>query len=105
MGIGPKISSGDDCCPKAPNPNPFEFEVVSATGNNRYCLLQVKYHGCTSYEGVKIMLFKHGYNETRNRTKLDPHFVESGFGPFARFEPTQEGWKMGVRMLQTLIGE
>lgn len=91
----------------APNPNPFLFEVMEARQVGKHVVAKIKYHGCTTFEGTKVLVFldldgKVLYEATR----IDPHFQERGRArlagmveeplPFARFTPTQKGWRAAL---------
>lgn len=105
---GPMIGMSSGTTDLTPgNPNPFNFEIKilyeSDSGQN-FCAW-VNYPDCTNYEGNKILVFKNNPNlkELFNLTELDPHFIEDGkFSPFARFEPTQDGWDAAVNFVVTL---
>ena len=43
------------------------------------------------------------WEQVRNLKELDPHFTEeTTIKPFARFEPTTEGWLKAVELLNAL---
>lgn len=92
--------------PQAPynEPDPYRFELLRAMeGRNGYTLARIKYVGCSNYEGHKILLLKKTLAELDAMRELDPHFLEQhDNGLVARFVPTEEGWKLGIRMLATL---
>lgn len=92
MGCFPKKSCwGDPSNPAAiaPNPNPSRFTLLDKWEFDNAYVLRVKYHDCTNYEGVKIMVYQGKFD--RLPGTLDPHFCEYGMGPIARFEPSEEG--------------
>ena len=107
MSIGFSSSSLDESVALC-NPDPSEFTILSKTLIEGNLVIKVHYKGCTNYEGNKILLFC-GVSVKQvlkiNDGKIDPHFSENPrtVHPFARFEPTQKGWEMAVR-LASLIG-
>jgi len=88
-----------NCDQPAPNPSPDRWTLLKLLEFNNAYLMKVKYHDCTNYEGVKIMVYKGKYTEQSN---LDPHFSETGISPIARFEPSDEGMKLAVRLSANL---
>lgn len=103
MGIAPRLfSSRRVCSSTAPipegNPNPRNFELVRVRQVKCHLVAQIRYPDCTNYEGMKIMVFK-DLTEARllGVRFLDPHFTDQDtLKPFARFEPTDEGWRLAI---------
>jgi len=87
----------------APNPNPEAWELISVLEVKGYYLLEIKYKGCTNYEGIKLMLYKGKYNATVK--KRDPHFSTKKDSPIARFEPTDEGRSNAHLLMAVLCGD
>lgn len=89
-----------------PNPDPKKFTInrTHATVSINACLvLAVNYPDCTNYEGDKILLFVGNIPNLSKITKLDPHFCEGKHpSPFARFEPTNEGWIQAVALAEIM---
>lgn len=87
-------------------PNPKDHEVKSATTVNDYLILTIKYPNATNYEGLKILLFDKGtrLQTLRRQGGIDPHFLESEthIHPIARFEPTERGHAMAVKLAHSL---
>ena len=55
MGVGMFRSSGNYT---APNPNPKNFTIISILAFDlEYTLLEIKYHGCTTYDGRKLLVY------------------------------------------------
>ncbi len=83
----------------APNPDPSKFyiEETIAVGN---CIVAiVVYPNCTNFEGKKILVFRDmSLKWLKSLTTLDPHFSTEATSPFARFEPTDDGWKAAVQI-------
>lgn len=96
-------SSNDGYVAKSPiEPNPKVFEIVKSKGLGDYCLVKIKYPNCTNYEGMKICLYNYQLDTIEFSNSLDPHFSKLGIAPFARFEPTDKGWKVGLKLLEKL---
>ena len=87
MGMYPK-HSGDET-PAANQPDPARFTVEAVFQCPHAHAIKVRYHGCTTYEGLKIMVLPGQWHDRRH---LDPHFSEDAGSPLARFRPTEEGW-------------
>jgi hypothetical protein len=114
VGIGPRISSsqvgstpggpiprqGEKRIPSrprpAPNPNPANYTVLKHEEHGNFLLLELHYHGCTNFEGRKLLVFR-GTKlvDLMNQRFIDPHFSDAKgvHHPIARFEPNKEGWK------------
>jgi hypothetical protein len=88
MGLNFLGSSGDYT---PPNPNPFHCQVVKRESHGDYQVLEVKYFGCTTFSGHKLLLTRDRYLEIE---PLDPHLLGDGHPVMARFEPTEEGWAL-----------
>lgn len=85
-------------------PDPFNFTIMDSVSRGNYTLLKVKYHGCTNYEGAKILLVRKSIGEIRALDGFDPHFFDDKRnGLIARFEPTKEGWDMGLKVLLQVL--
>lgn len=81
-------------------PDPYNFKVIKEVSFNESVLAWVNYPDATNFEGNKIILIK-GLRSVRGLTSLDPHFLKSGkFEVIARLRPTEEGWKLGMTLLQ-----
>ena len=87
------------------NPNPSNFKILLVAYIGAYKVVKVNYPDCTNFEGNKILVLKDiTLEELFSLTDLDPHF-QSGSpkgSPFARFEPTLEGWKAAVTLAEAL---
>lgn len=85
------------------NPDPFNYTIVESVQKNNFVLLKIRYHGCTNYEGLKILLFKDVFlHDLLNQTSIDPHFSDNNsyHSPIARFEPTNFGWNMALSIIE-----
>ena len=88
-----------NCCtnsaPEAipPNPDPSRWTLIRKAEFYNGFVLEVKYDGCTNYEGRKIMVYRGNLDDDFLRGQLDPHFKNSHQSPIARFRPDEEGWE------------
>ena len=102
MGMFKLFSSGDS---PNPMPDPRRFEILRGYNvvnkDTSWAILEVHYPDCTNYEGRKILVYK-GTTTYRicGSGILDPHFNEAGLAPFARFEPTEEGWEGALTLVR-----
>lgn len=86
------------------DPNPTKFTIRKYNEQNGNLAILVNYPNCKNYEGDKIIVYKNTtWEQVRNLNELDPHFTdETTIKPFARFEPTAEGWMKAVELLNVL---
>lgn len=89
-----------------PNPDPSRWELLKCARFINGFVFKVKYLDCTNYEGVKIMVYKgqmQNFNILQSK-HLDPHFSDKTMSltPFARFEPTEEGWEEACKLARNL---
>jgi len=86
-----------------PNPSKFNITRIEQIGSN--VVVMINYPNCKNYEGNKILVFKHQkVDEIKNLKEIDPHFTEEKvIKPFARFEPTEEGWSHAIYLSNVLI--
>jgi hypothetical protein len=84
------------------NPDPSRWKPLRHIVVDGYLVLEARYPNCTNYEGKKIMLFDKGVTvqDLFEQQLLDPHFCNEGhyIHPIARFEPTDRGWTMGIKL-------
>lgn len=88
-----------------PNPNPYVFSVVTEEYVSPYLIAAVKYPHCTTYGGIKIMVFK-DVTTVKNCVKLDPHFLGKANGkyePIARFPGNAMGAELAQRFVEGLL--
>ena len=103
MGLSP--FSGSKCTISDPAlaqykvglPNPKRFRITRSKqypGSSAWTVVEAVYPDAKNYEGRKIMVYNHPLHAIHAQTELDPHFCddESHLAPFARFEPTPQGW-------------
>ena len=58
MGVGfNMLSSGSSCNIEPRNPNPHLFDIIRALLVGNLLIAELKYRGCTNYEGRKILVF------------------------------------------------
>lgn len=93
--------------PPSPNPNPSRFSIIRMAeyGNARTTatVVEVQYPDATNYEGKKILVFKAPFAKIKKQKRLDPHFCDDGhLSPFARFEPTVDGWAAACKLAKGL---
>jgi len=86
------------------DPHPGNFHIRKYTERNGNTAIHIYYPNCKNYEGEKIIVYKGvGWKEIKNLKEIDPHFTdETVIKPFARFEPTRNGWKKAIELLNTL---
>lgn len=95
--------------PVGGNPNPHRFTIKDSYSiDELYCALKVVYPDCSNYEGNKVLVFK-GYTleSIKSMKYLDPHFSSDKTTPtpFARFEPTAEGWEYAKKLVNRLAND
>ena len=94
--------------PASGNPDPYNYKLVRSAeyNDNSYVVIEVQYPDCTNYEGRKILVFEGTDTATLvKQGPLDPHFFLAGKykSPIARFEPTDRGWEMAKRLVESLL--
>jgi hypothetical protein len=88
----------------APDPDPFKFTITKSYSEGGLTLVRITYHGCTNYEGQKILLLRKDIGSLVALDRLDPHFLDTDEnGLLARFIPTNEGWELGLMALKSLL--
>jgi len=96
------VSSYDSVI-KNPNPNPLNYLIMDYLEYNNNLLIYIKYPDCTNYEGNKILLYKDVcLDQLKKQGSIDPHFSENKISPFARFEPTNKGWRIAKALLSQI---
>ena len=91
--------------PATPNPDPRNFQWVSHVEIAPFVVATILYRGCTTFEGLKVLVYKAPLAAIKAQKHLDPHFQESGITPLARFAPTIEGIQAAIRLCQLLQAE
>lgn len=89
------------------NPDPSKYKVEEVVRRPPHLVVKVRYEGVSNYEGLKILVYLNTSVEDLINTKtLDPHFNNKPSAspvPFARFEPTDDGWKAAVSLAESLV--
>lgn len=92
-------------------PDPRKFTILRGLEigvGGKFLLVEIEYHGCTNFEGRKILLYR-GVSRYKleSQTVIDPHFSdgEKHIHPIARFVPTDDGWRMGILLATELAGK
>lgn len=83
----------------APNPSPSRWTYLDHKQFDHAYVLKVRYHDCTNFEGVKVMVYR---GQFRKVSYLDPHFTNSPESPIARFRPDKPGWWMALELARAL---
>lgn len=87
-----------------PNPNPSNFKIITGFYGKNYSLILVKYIGCTTFEGRKILLVKGREKSIKKLKQLDPHFFEDHI-VLARFIPNEFGMTLARSTFEKLEKE
>lgn len=102
---GHNSSSSLDKFHNLPNPKPDNYTIMDYVQIGNALVIKIKYHDCTNYEGVKILVYKNTtINDLRKQKYIDPHFCENKkfHSPIARFEPTDNGWNDALDYASTI---
>lgn len=88
------------------DPVPQDAVVIQEVEAGDYLVVLVRYKTCINYQGLKCIVYK-GLKTVKDLKSLDPHFRAFGVRgegprPVARFEPTEEGFKMAVEMYTSI---
>ena len=83
----------------APNPRPDRWTLLEKAEYEGGYALRVRYHDCTNFEGMKVMVYRGKYTP---RYSLDPHFCDGVGSPVARFRPDKEGWDAACAFASSL---
>ena len=86
----------------APNPDPRRWTLLRVHRRKRAYVLVVRYHDCTNFEGVKVMVYRGRFPGIEALTSLDPHFADDASSPIARFRPDAEGLIMALELAERL---
>ena len=91
--------------PSEKNPNPDNYKVLDHLQEKNNLMVKINYPDCDNYEGDKILIYKNtSLYDLINQKHIDPHFSNNKTfkSPFIRLEPTDEGWELGIKILQML---
>lgn len=89
----------------SPSPALENYTIVRHQQFGSNLVVKIKYKDVPNYEGNKIMVYKGcTLKDLKEQKLIDPHFSDSEekFSPFARFEPTVEGWKIATIVAQII---
>lgn len=92
-----------ECRTTNQNPDPLNYTLIKSDDVNSYLIVMIKYHGCSNYEGKKILVYKDiSLIDLVNQKSIDPHFSNSKkfHSPIARFVPTDDGYKMAIKFCE-----
>jgi hypothetical protein len=86
----------------APNPDPTNYRIIKGEDYGEFCIAEILYYGCTTFEGRKLLLLRCVTFDLVEKSPhwkfsdkpLDPHLLGGTHPVMARFEPTEEGWKL-----------
>jgi hypothetical protein len=91
------------------DPDPRNFRIVRYVGYSCWeggeaTVVEVRYPDSRNYEGRKVMVYRCGFERICREKFLDPHFCDDGshLSPFARFEPTADGWEAALALARAL---
>ena len=98
-------SGGGSPLPGDPIPTNFKFLKTHEAG--KYTVTEILYPDASNYEGRKIAIYKCDIKTLHKAIRLDPHFNEKTgkLVPIARFEPTEQGWNMALKLMEILNNE
>ena len=85
-----------------PDPNPNNYKILRYHEFNNNLIIEIKYLDCTNYEGKKIIYFENcTIKNILKQKSIDPHFCDNKnfLSPTARFEPTEKGWNMALKLM------
>lgn len=88
------------------NPKPNNYKIVRHEQVGDNLVVEIKYLDCTNYEGRKILAYlKLTFENLMSQKLIDPHFSENKkyCSPFARFEPTESGWILAIKLCSLCI--
>ena len=108
MGIGPgyRCKSSGVTGPTAlteGNPNPKNYKVIKAEAVKSHLVVMIKYPDCKNYEGNKVLVYQNmTLSALISRTQIDPHFSDKVKSPVARFEPTDLGWLLAIKLARAM---
>lgn len=97
-----KYYTGSEWRPIASTPDPTNFKIKEKFIINGYPIFWVQYPGVENYEGNKILMYKKNFDLSKIKDRMDPHFFEAGDSPIARFEPTQYGLEIAIKLAKEL---
>jgi len=91
------------------NPKPYNFSILKAyvNGDTGCVAVMAVYPDCFNYDGKKVLVFDNWekFNKeifSKDDSLMDPHFLEGELTPFARFKPTDKGWKTAKKLVDRM---
>jgi len=87
------------------NPDAAEWKIVNHQQVGDHLVVKINYPRCTAFNGDKVCVYKNMIIQDLVCWKiLDPHFSQNEKypSPFARFEPTTDGWIAAVETAEGL---
>lgn len=101
------VASSNNYTRTTGNPDPNNYKILDFNVCHKSVVLKIKYLDCTNYEGSKILVYRNIDLRTvlTQSNGIDPHFNKPSKGsvyPFARFEPTEDGWKAALALAASL---
>lgn len=87
------------------NPDPKNYQILEVyDAPLNACAVRIKYPDAKNYEGIKILVYRHPWRIVQETKTLDPHFCNNPqcVSPFARFEPTEKGWKLAKQIARII---
>lgn len=100
--VSDHLDNVDKSSEKLPNPDPSKWSIKRHFSKNGNLAILINYPDCTNYEGNKILVYKNTVKAALVAQRyIDPHFSNNKDfkSPFARFEPTDEGWEAAIDLL------
>lgn len=93
MGCFKMLSGGSDSASyREAVPSKFNYKIKECYYFDGYTVVEINYPDCINYEGNKILVYLGDkVNEINSMDNVDPHFLENGLSPIARFNPSEEG--------------
>lgn len=88
-----------------PNPNPTKFEILFTKQHGDYLLAFIRFEGCTTFNGIKLLVYETSARELWSRKQIDPHFLDGPEDPIARFPANGAGRIAADAMMEKLAGE
>lgn len=102
---GPYIGVSEPSSIPEGNPDPSNYEILLTQKIGKSLIVKLKYHDCTNYEGIKILVYHNvSIQEFMGQKLIDPHFSDSKeyISPIARFVPTDEGFNFAIHFCTVL---
>ena len=85
----------------SPNPNPYKYKITFVEVFGDFIVAEILYDGCTTYKGKKVAVYKTSLRKLMGAESLDPHFLESGLCPIARFPANESGLQDAINFARS----